>query len=107
MGQNFHKIEAVRLEGGQPDRFFPVFFTPSLMEGERKELKLETERGGGGAQLTPGCEHDVTHFLSAKTVQQRRPLQNSVHRLYSSIFLHCGENNEDVLETWICSAICH
>ena len=34
MGQNFHKIEAVRLEGGgpppppsgQPDRFFPVFF---------------------------------------------------------------------------------
>ena len=32
MGQHFHKIEAVRLEGGdpppsgQPDHFFPVFF---------------------------------------------------------------------------------
>ena len=26
MGQNFHKIEAVRRSSGQPDRFFPVFF---------------------------------------------------------------------------------
>ena len=39
MGQHFHKIEAVRLEGGDPPSppqavsltaFFPFFFTPSL-----------------------------------------------------------------------------
>ena len=44
MGQNFHKIEAVKLEGGdpppsgQPDRFFTGFFlTPSLMLGVNKK----------------------------------------------------------------------
>ena len=36
MGQNFHKIEAVRLEGGDPPKAvnliaFPSFFTPSLL----------------------------------------------------------------------------
>ena len=40
MGQNFHKIEAVRLEGGDTPppqavsltAFFPFFLTPSLSE---------------------------------------------------------------------------
>ena len=52
MGQNFHKIEAVRLEGGdpppqsgQPDRFFPVFFfITSLIVIETKIRSSKSER---------------------------------------------------------------
>ena len=79
MGQNFHKIEAVRLEGGDPPSppkavsltaFFPFFFITSLRGIIKKAVRLTAWGGGGGVTpLQPDRFYFVkilTHFILYK-----------------------------------------